>query len=254
MDYKEIIDNLKVSSVIELMKKLGADRYKDEDGQIIFEGKDLLRLEEDKFTQIRGKKISMIFQDPLSSLNPIVRVGKQITEAILINSNKLKIMYDNLISEELTNYKNVIAKRAINIQREKDLFGIDDFNIDEYIRKIDKELDTYIKQVTAAQDKIVGYYNITSWSQFDVVLNKNSIVTGTPEEMLVYLKEFAKTIVPELKSDPDIVVKEMDEASAKGWGVTGWMIHFPGEWQYGDLVQLLPGSPCTFQPQLKYFQ
>ena len=36
MDYKEIIDNLKVSSVIELMKKLGADRYKEDDTQIIF--------------------------------------------------------------------------------------------------------------------------------------------------------------------------------------------------------------------------
>ena len=44
------------------------------------------------------------------------------------------------------------------------------------------------------------------------------------------------------------------EGEAGCWGVTGWMIHFPGEWQYGDLVQLLPGSPCTFQPQLKYFQ
>ena len=35
MDYKEIIDNLKVSSVIELMKRLGADRYKEEENQII---------------------------------------------------------------------------------------------------------------------------------------------------------------------------------------------------------------------------
>ena len=44
------------------------------------------------------------------------------------------------------------------------------------------------------------------------------------------------------------------EGKAGCWGVTGWMIHFPGEWQCGDLVQPLPGNPCTFQPQLKYFQ
>ena len=94
-------------------------------GSIMYNGENLLEVSEDEFHRIRGHKIGMIFQDPLSSLNPIVRVGKQITEAILINSNKLKIMYDNLISEELTNYKNVIAKRAINIQREKDLFGIE---------------------------------------------------------------------------------------------------------------------------------
>ena len=43
-----------------------------EDGQIIYDGKDLLKLSEEQFTKIRGVKISMIFQDPLSSLNPIM--------------------------------------------------------------------------------------------------------------------------------------------------------------------------------------
>lgn len=57
-----------------------------EDGQIIFDGKDLLRIDEEKFTQIRGVKISMIFQDPLSSLNPIMKVGKQLTEAMYLKS------------------------------------------------------------------------------------------------------------------------------------------------------------------------
>lgn len=110
-------------------------------GSIMYNGENLLEVSEDEFHRIRGHKIGMIFQDPLSSLNPIVRVGKQITEAILINSNKLKIMYDNLISEELTNYKNVIAKRAINIQREKDLFGIESAKIKEQLsnKELSKE-------------------------------------------------------------------------------------------------------------------
>ena len=43
-----------------------------EDGQIIYDGKDLLKLSEEQFTKIRGVTISMIFQDPLSSLNPIM--------------------------------------------------------------------------------------------------------------------------------------------------------------------------------------
>ena len=42
------------------------------------------------------------------------------------------------------------------------------------------------------------------------VINDNPIYDGTPDEMMVYLKEFAKTIVPELQSEPDIVIKEMD--------------------------------------------
>ena len=59
-----------------------------EGGKIMFQGENLLEVSEEEFHRIRGHKIGMIFQDPLSSLNPIVRIGKQITEATLINSNK----------------------------------------------------------------------------------------------------------------------------------------------------------------------
>ena len=55
-----------------------------EGGQIIYDGKDLLTLPEEQFTKLRGVKLSMIFQDPLSSLNPIMIVGKQLTEAIVL--------------------------------------------------------------------------------------------------------------------------------------------------------------------------
>ena len=55
-----------------------------EDGQIIYDGKDLLHVSEEAFSKIRGVKISMIFQDPLSSLNPIMIVGKQLTEAMVL--------------------------------------------------------------------------------------------------------------------------------------------------------------------------
>jgi len=57
-----------------------------EDGQIIYDGKDLLKVSEDQFSKIRGVKISMIFQDPLSSLNPIMIVGKQLVEAMILKS------------------------------------------------------------------------------------------------------------------------------------------------------------------------
>ncbi len=51
-------------------------------GSILYDGNDLLEVSEEKFTKIRGIKISMIFQDPLSALNPIMKVGKQLTEAM----------------------------------------------------------------------------------------------------------------------------------------------------------------------------
>lgn len=58
-----------------------AGRY--EDGQILFEGKDLLKLSEREMEGIRGNEIAMIFQDPMTALNPTMRVGKQIMEVIL---------------------------------------------------------------------------------------------------------------------------------------------------------------------------
>ncbi len=55
-----------------------------ESGEIIYDGKDLLKISEEEFHNIRGDKIAMIFQDPMSSLNPIVKIGKQLTEAMIL--------------------------------------------------------------------------------------------------------------------------------------------------------------------------
>lgn len=57
-----------------------------EGGEILYDGRDLLKITEDEMYRLRGDKISMIFQDPLSSLNPIVKIGKQITEAMLLKN------------------------------------------------------------------------------------------------------------------------------------------------------------------------
>ncbi|SFD87888.1 peptide/nickel transport system ATP-binding protein [Lentibacillus persicus] len=54
-------------------------------GRILFKGKNLLELSNSEMEDIRGNEISMIFQDPLSSLNPVFTVGQQITEAILLH-------------------------------------------------------------------------------------------------------------------------------------------------------------------------
>ncbi len=55
-----------------------------EGGEIIYDGKDLLKISEEEFHRIRGDKIAMIFQDPMSSLNPIVKIGRQLTEAMIL--------------------------------------------------------------------------------------------------------------------------------------------------------------------------
>lgn len=56
-------------------------------GQILFEGKDLVSLSDKEMAKIRGNDIAMIFQDPMTALNPTMRVGKQIMEVILKHKN-----------------------------------------------------------------------------------------------------------------------------------------------------------------------
>jgi oligopeptide transport system ATP-binding protein len=54
-------------------------------GQVMFEGQDLLRLRPRELRAVRGKGISMIFQDPMTSLNPVLTVGRQLTEALQLH-------------------------------------------------------------------------------------------------------------------------------------------------------------------------
>src|SRR5256885_2166442 len=56
-------------------------------GSVRFRGEELLGKTEDEYTAVRGKKIAMIFQDPLTSLNPVYTVGFQIAEAVLAHND-----------------------------------------------------------------------------------------------------------------------------------------------------------------------
>lgn len=59
-------------------------------GEILFEGQDLTKLKNEDFYKIRGNKISMIFQEPMTSLNPVFTVGNQIEEAIILHQKVTK--------------------------------------------------------------------------------------------------------------------------------------------------------------------
>lgn len=60
-------------------------------GEVWFENQDLLKLKKPALRKIRGNKISMIFQDPMTSLNPVLTIGKQITEAIQLHLGLSKL-------------------------------------------------------------------------------------------------------------------------------------------------------------------
>ena len=89
-------------------------------GSIMYEGEDLTKVSEDEFHRIRGHKIGMIFQDPLSSLNPIVRIGKQITEAMLVDNNRLKKVFNDKVAKEMTAYKNAKTEYHLLLRASKE--------------------------------------------------------------------------------------------------------------------------------------
>ncbi len=73
-----------------------------ESGQILFNGRDLVPLTDKEMSKVRGNEIAMIFQDPMTSLNPTMKVGRQITEVILQHGKVSKLDAKNRAIELLT--------------------------------------------------------------------------------------------------------------------------------------------------------
>ena len=95
-----------------------------EGGEILYDGQDLLRISEDDFHKIRGDKIAMIFQDPLSSLNPIVRIGTQLTEAMILKNKAFRKNsrrdFNSKLALLLENFNEVDQKSGLNEQEYKE--------------------------------------------------------------------------------------------------------------------------------------
>jgi peptide/nickel transport system ATP-binding protein len=74
-------------SALAVMRLLPAGTARIPSGTIKFNGKELLKLSEEEMRRIRGREIAMIFQEPMTSLNPVLRIGLQITEPLTIHLN-----------------------------------------------------------------------------------------------------------------------------------------------------------------------
>lgn len=72
-------------SVLSLLRLLPMPPGRIEGGEAFYNGRDLLTLSREEIRQVRGREISMIFQDPLTSLNPVLTIGRQMTEALRQN-------------------------------------------------------------------------------------------------------------------------------------------------------------------------
>lgn len=204
-----------------------------ENGSIMYRGENLLEVSEEEFYKIRGHKIGMIFQDPLSSLNPIVKIGKQITEAMLINSDQLKLMYQDLISDDLIAYKNNLAKRDIkiaNIKKSLEAFTKDakkEMVVKPLVKaNIEKEINEKKAAISELSDKASGLdvvkqlkeelaqYTQAELERFNTEPEANSSVKSNIANKKKEISAKCKVAVQEAKANSELQL-EIKEQIAK---------------------------------------
>src|SRR3990172_9138361 len=74
-------------SALSVMQLVAPPAGRIEGGEIFFKGRDLLKLTEEEMRHVRGREIAMIFQEPMTSLNPVLTIGRQLTEGLEIHLN-----------------------------------------------------------------------------------------------------------------------------------------------------------------------
>jgi len=95
-----------------IMGLIPAFQKRDIQGRVLFKGKDLLQCTESEMNTIRGNKISMIFQEPMTSLNPTLSIGTQLTE-ILLKHEKISKKEANSRATELMKIVNISSGRKM---------------------------------------------------------------------------------------------------------------------------------------------
>ena len=120
------------------------------EGNILFNGTNLLELSEEDMRGIRGNDITMIFQDPLNSLNPVISVGKQLAEVFILHQMEdLKQIIDE---RRLNRKKNLERKKELKIKlKEDDQLTKEDR---EHLKNEIIELKTKTKHIPILKDVI----------------------------------------------------------------------------------------------------
>lgn len=164
-----------------------------EGGNVMFEGEDMTKISEDEFHRIRGNKIGMIFQDPLSALNPIMKIGPQIVETTMVNRNILKRYYESLISKEHTAYKNAKTVRDYGIfklKSEPDFYETDEMN------KLNEELYAIAKE-GATDDEVKEYKK----NRISEIKAKVKEIKANNKPKIAKLKQDFREVEPELRKE-----------------------------------------------------
>ena len=165
-------------------------------GEILYDGKDLLKLSEEEMQKIRGDKISMIFQDPLSSLNPIVKIGPQIIEALILKNKVSRKVARKEFNQKLEVLKQNMYEAFGEEQKEK-------------INKLIKDYDNFsIKSL-----ELENNYNQSHATTQEVISKIENYLFLVSKEQKVDLNDDIKSFINKLKNVTNgyLVNKYIDE-------------------------------------------
>ena len=161
-----------------------------ENGEILYDGKDLTKIDERQFCELRGNKLAMIFQDPMSSLNPIMRIGKQLTEAMLLKGKaNQRDSRKNFNTKLALLRKNIIEAVAENDLQKAEEITLKCANFDKFEYKHLELENAYFVAHEAATESIdeIGYFLLE--------IEKNAVNIKTAPQKIKFLSQTAKKAV-----------------------------------------------------------
>lgn len=199
-----------------------------EGGEIIYDGQDLLKITEDDFHKIRGGKISMIFQDPMSSLNPIMRVGRQLTEAMILNAKsnaKAARKSFNTRLKRINNVLNTVYSSPEEVAKNNEMcktfdsFCIQSTKVEQVYNNAVSEvagLLTYVENILFLIDKKQNVNYVKSLKHVKKALVKcynNFLVDGETEDVISFNDKISELI--STKPEPNVFKEEIIELYKK---------------------------------------
>lgn len=188
-----------------------------EGGEVVFDGRDLLKVTEEEMCTIRGDKISMIFQDPLSSLNPIVKIGKQITEAMLLkNKTSRKEARKEFNSLLQTLKQKMIAATGETEKVEKLCETFDKFCIEA--NKLENRYNTGLSTIENINESIEDVsFRLSKNQKLDVKATLRGYASSIKKIEDPFLTH---AYASELSKQADILTKEASKYNSKKGGLT----------------------------------
>ncbi|MFW5889402.1 MAG: oligopeptide/dipeptide ABC transporter ATP-binding protein [Bacillota bacterium] len=177
-------------------------------GKIIYEGQDLTKVDEEHYHELRGSRIGMIFQDPMSSLNPIMRIGKQITEGMILNGKRLKNRQKRLYKHEKNIYYELLNDKKALIEDFKKFKKQKKNEIKIGVKEIKQEYDEKITDLKKQIDfNIFEAKNNIRFNKMDIAKAKK-IIKETDDQ-----KEITKQ--EKISGDHQVKIQELKDDIAE---------------------------------------